>query len=166
LIESDHGPEVAESLARRLEGSNINPQTCLATDYLNHFNEVVMIFGMLGDMPEMFDDIKVWEPKSYVRHFSDSNFSDRDLAIEAYEAAPGRFRIPFDSTIDQLNQQVAVAIVRITQALVEDRLDDVGLIGQATSRIMQKLIDVASGIIHGSEKGMSQADIDAFMGTP
>ena len=49
-------------MAKRLEGSNVSPQTFLATDYLNHFNEVVMLLGMLGDMPEMFEDIAAWRP--------------------------------------------------------------------------------------------------------
>jgi hypothetical protein len=36
----------------RLEGTNINQSTLLATDYLNRFNEVVMMIEMIPDMPD------------------------------------------------------------------------------------------------------------------
>jgi hypothetical protein len=32
----------AEARAAELKAANINPQTGLATDYLNHFNEAIM----------------------------------------------------------------------------------------------------------------------------
>lgn len=45
------GPE-AQAWAERLRVANINPRTGLATDYLNHFNEAVMLLEMVPDMPE------------------------------------------------------------------------------------------------------------------
>ena len=47
-----------QALRERARGSNVNDQTLLATDYLNHFNEVVMLLEMLPDMPEMLDEVK------------------------------------------------------------------------------------------------------------
>ena len=38
------------------QGTNIDPQTLLATDYLNHFNEIVMLLELIPDMPECFED--------------------------------------------------------------------------------------------------------------
>ncbi len=49
-----------ESLRARLEGTNINPNTFLATDYLNHFNEMVMFLEMIPDMPDMLEEAKAW----------------------------------------------------------------------------------------------------------
>ncbi|WP_337998063.1 hypothetical protein [Oleispirillum naphthae] len=160
------GTMSAAEMAARLEGTNISPQTFLATDYLNHFNEVVMLLGMLGDMPEMFEDVAAWAPKSYADHFRDSNFSDRDLAIAAYEMAPARYRRPFDDTIAQAERVVARSVAEIGCAIDAGETGRAALLGESASRILQKLIDVASGIIHGSEKGMSQAEVDAFIGGP
>ncbi|MBN2751376.1 MAG: hypothetical protein JXQ84_01585 [Rhodospirillaceae bacterium] len=150
-------------MSKRLEGTNISPQTFLATDYLNHFNEVVMLLGMLADMPEMFEDVAAWSPKSYADHFRDSGFSDRDLAIAAYEMAPERYRRPFDDTIAQAETVVARAVKEIGQALEVEDMSRVAMMGENASRILQKLIDVASGIIHGSEKGLSQDQVDTFI---
>ena len=35
-----------ESLHVRVRGKNINEETLLATDYLNHFNEIIMLFDI------------------------------------------------------------------------------------------------------------------------
>lgn len=154
------------AMAARLEGTNVSPQTFLATDYLNHFNEVVMLLGMLADMPEMFEDVAAWAPKSYVDHFRDSSIADREIAIEAYALAPERYRRPFDDTIAQAEKVVAQAVALIAPAIEAGDSERIAMIGASASQILQKLIDVASGIIHGSEKGMSQAEIDMVIGDP
>jgi hypothetical protein len=73
-----------------LRAANINPRTGLATDYLNHFNEAIMLLEMIPDMPECAEDFLTWQPLSYREHFMASNFKARDLAIEAYDAADRR----------------------------------------------------------------------------
>lgn len=158
--------DAVAAMATRCEGTNVNAQTFLATDYLNHFNEVVMLLGMLGDMPEMFEDVAAWTPKSYVEHFHSSSIADKDLAIAAYALAPACYRVPFDATIAQAERVVVQAVALIGPALDSGDTERAVLAGEATSRILQKLIDVASGIIHGSEKGMSQAEIDIVLGDP
>ncbi len=40
-----------------LKAANINPVTGLATDYLNHFNEIAMMIATLADMPEMREPV-------------------------------------------------------------------------------------------------------------
>src|SRR6266542_3295344 len=81
--------------AEQLRAANINPRTGLATDYLNHFNEAIMLLEMVPDMPECAEDFLTWTPLSYAEHFWASNFKARDLAIEAYELSDAR--IAFDN---------------------------------------------------------------------
>src|SRR3954465_12734718 len=73
--------------AVRLRAANINPRTGLATDYLNHFNEAIMLLERIPDMPGCGEDFLSWHPLSYREHFMASNFKARDLAIEAYDSA-------------------------------------------------------------------------------
>src|SRR5271163_1492353 len=80
------GPK-EEARAAQLRAANINPRTGLATDYLNHFNEAIMLLEMIPDMPECAEDFLGWQPLSYAEHFTASNFKARELAIEAYESA-------------------------------------------------------------------------------
>ena len=46
----------AEARAAQLKAANINPRTGLATDYLNHFNEAIMLLEMIPDIPESAED--------------------------------------------------------------------------------------------------------------
>src|SRR3546814_196200 len=41
---------------RLVRGTNINATSLLATDYLNHFNEVVMVLELVPDMPERSEE--------------------------------------------------------------------------------------------------------------
>jgi len=58
-----------EDRAAELRAANINPRTGLATDYLNHFNEAIMLLEMIPDMPECSGDFLEWRPLSYAEHF-------------------------------------------------------------------------------------------------
>jgi hypothetical protein len=78
---------VDEDRAARLAAANINPVTGFATDYLNHFNEAVMLLEMLPDCPDCIGDFLAWRPMSYREHFTTSHFKGRDLAIAAYDDA-------------------------------------------------------------------------------
>ena len=71
----------------RLAAANINPKTRLATDYLNHFHEAIMLLELLPDTPECIVELIGWEPLSYQEHFAASHFKDKELAIAAYAAA-------------------------------------------------------------------------------
>ena len=74
----------AEARAALLRAANINPRTGLATDYLNHFNEAVMLLEMIPDMPECADDFLEWHPLSYARAFHRLQFQgarSRDLGL-------------------------------------------------------------------------------------
>src|SRR6187401_1474712 len=93
---SDAPTGASEARAAALRAANINPRTGLATDYLNHFNEAIMLLEMIPAMPECTDDFLLWEPLSYPEHFLQSGFKGRDLAIAAYEAADPNLRARFD----------------------------------------------------------------------
>jgi hypothetical protein len=48
----------------RLLDANINPVTGLATDYLNHFNEAIMMLELAPEMPDCMEDLSAWRPLS------------------------------------------------------------------------------------------------------
>src|SRR6195952_5390570 len=83
--------------AAELRAANINPRTGLATDYLNHFNEAIMLLEMIPDMPDCAEDFLGWQPLSYREHFAASGFRARELAISAYDSADPAVRNEFDS---------------------------------------------------------------------
>lgn len=147
----------------KVKDANISSQTLLATDYLNHFNEIVMLLGMVPDMPDILEECREWKPKSYQDHFRDSSFSDRDLAVEAYNHVPPQYRAPFEETVDQLNDLVAQALKRIEEAIEMNEPELIEARAHAASRALQRLMDVANAIIHGSNRAMDQGEIDTLL---
>src|SRR4029077_8647651 len=99
---ADNGSPPAMDPAR-LKAANINPKTGLATDYLNHFNEAIMLLDLLPYTPECIVELIGWEPLSYQEHFAASHFKDKDLAIAAYEAAEPAARVRLDELADTMN---------------------------------------------------------------
>lgn len=128
----------------RLRDTNISPETLLATDYLNHFNEVVMLLDLMVEMPDCRDDLAHWQPRSYPEHFQHSGFAHRDLAIAAWDHAAPERRQALNMVIDRLNARILRIITRI-----EADLADAAEIA-ATSRALHDLLDRASGIINGT----------------
>jgi hypothetical protein len=140
-----------------LRAANINPRTGLATDYLNHFNEAIMLLEMIPDMPECSEDFLSWQPLSYSEHFTASNFKARDLAIESYEAADASIRAEFD----QLTTAMTSILVAVSAAMREAQQDKTRakLAEQATGWV-KPLVALAGGIINGQG---AETDIDYIM---
>jgi hypothetical protein len=147
---------IDEARAAVLRAANINPRTGLATDYLNHFNEAIMLLEMIPDMPECAEDFLTWTPLSYAEHFWASNFKARDLAIEAYELADPRIRAEFD----KLASTMTSILTAVGTAMREARQDKTRatLAEQATGWV-KPLVMLAGGIINGA----SEADVDTIM---
>jgi hypothetical protein len=77
---------------------------------------------------------------------------------------PGIYREPFEQTIEQINLMIASTVERL-EANIRDGQDDVLRANvQTLSGILQRLMDMASAIIHGSAKTMDQSEIDTLLG--
>jgi hypothetical protein len=146
----------SEARAAALRAANINPRTGLATDYLNHFNEAVMLLEMVPDMPECAEDFLGWQPLSYCEHFTASNFKGRDLAIEAYQSADTALRAEFD-TITTAMTSILTAVGNAMREAKQDKTR-AKLAEQATSWV-KPLVAQAGGIINGD----IEADVETIM---
>ena len=149
-----------DSCVEKVQGTNINDLTLLATDYLNHFNEVVMTIDMVPDMPELLEDAHAWKPKTYQDHFRDSSVADKDLAVEVYAHVPPRFKEPFETTVAQVNDLILSTVDILVADSVAGNADMLRENASLRSRMIQKLLDTAGAIIHGSNITMEQSEID------
>jgi len=148
----------------RAVGTNVNEQTLLATDYLNHFNELVMTMEMLADMPELFEEVQAWAPKPYKDHFRDSTIADKELAVEAFDHAPPKFKEPFEQNIDKINVLVGKSVARLEHDIATGDMDLVRSNASTVSQLIQRLLDMCSANIHGSGTTMDQSEIDNLIG--
>jgi hypothetical protein len=143
--------------AELLAAANINPRTGLATDYLNHFNEAIMLLELIPDMPDCYELFLEWQPLSYAEHFIKSNFKGRDLAIAAYEAAPATVRTDFDATVTRMTK--VLSTVGDAMRTVQQDATRATLAEQAAGWI-KPMLSAAGGIINGRDE---QSDIDTIM---
>jgi len=138
-------------------GSNVNAVTLLATDYLNHFNEALMLAELVVDMPDMLDDFSTWMPKHYKDHFRESGIADKDLAIEAFDHSPSEYRDPFENAVKMLNKQLAL----LQQVLQKERENlgdpDKQQFIRKKCQLIRSLIDKISGIINGQVSAQAAA---------
>ena len=150
------GPE-EEARAAQLRAANINPRTGLATDYLNHFNEAIMLLEMIPDLPECAEEFLQWQPRSYREHFAASNFRARELAIAAYDSANSDIRTEFDNITGAISS-ILIAVSNAMRQVHQDKTRAT-LAHQATGWV-KPLAMLAGGIING--RG-AEADIDYIM---
>jgi hypothetical protein len=136
--------------AAELKAANINPRTGLATDYLNHFNEAVMLLEMIPDIPDCAEDFLQWSPLSYAEHFTASNFAARDLAIAAYEAADVGLRAEFDN----ITGTMTAILVAVHDAMREAQQDSTrAKLALQAAGWVKPLVAAAGGIINGGSEG-------------
>ena len=159
--------DVSES---RLVAANIHPETLLATDYLNHFNEVVMLVDMLPEMPDCAPDVVDWQPRSYVEHFRASRFRERELAIRAYDRVEPARRAAFEATVASIDAAIRDLQALITHASM-DRLP-LRRIGDLAEMRIKPLLAHAMGLINGAPPAVhvteagdeAQTAVDALFG--
>lgn len=143
-----------------LAAANIVPATGLATDYLNVFNEAVMLFGLLPNMPDLIDELLVWEPLTYEQHFGRSGFQAKDLAILAYQNAAPDVKVPFD----RLSQETCILLQKAileAQHLMATNGDVSDFVAETTFALQSAII-ILDGMVHGEQTGGAQDDIDAL----
>jgi hypothetical protein len=167
LQADDATDETAEALAadaRRLSAANINPATGLASDYLNHFNEAIMLLEILPSCPDCRDDFLTWRAKSYAEHFAGSHFKDRALAIAAYATADAHARQCLDALTGAMT-----AVLEATRAALAAELPAKAaatLAGNVAARL-RPLIIRAGAVINGDadsgDPPAPQAIVDALM---
>jgi hypothetical protein len=145
---------------------HINPITGLCTDYLNHFNEPIMLLEMLPGAPDCLDDFLRWRPMSYREHFAASHFKGRAMAIAAYDAADPHLRGSLNALAATMS-----AILLATGAALRSELspDATGRLAAQTSTWLKPLVARAGAIINGdadADEGTDaapQAVVDSLM---
>jgi hypothetical protein len=159
-----------------IPGTNINESTLLASDYLNHFHELVMLLEAIASEPEGFaDDLLSWRPLTHEEHFAESGFRDKNLAIAAYRRAPPKIRARFDEAVARLHGEAVTLVAEVAGKLGGNPKALNKICGQAAQRL-RVLIDEANAIANGDalpdrtdpdtigDVG-GQAAIDALFGT-
>jgi hypothetical protein len=159
-LQADDGADNA------LADANINPATGLATDYLNHFNEAIMLLEMLSSFPECRADLFAWQPTSYREHFADSRFKGRVMAITAYDNADADVRRCLDTLAGTMT-----AVLAATRAAMNADMppEAAGALAERAAALLRPLVARAGAVINGEDAADTgdrvapQVAVDALM---
>jgi hypothetical protein len=101
-----------------IPGTNINETTLLASDYLNHFHELLMLIEAVSSDPDGFTEgLLGWHPITYEEHFTSSGFRHKILAIAAYRRAPPKIRARFDDAVAKLHGEAVTLLADLAGEL-------------------------------------------------
>lgn len=92
----------------------VNPSTGLANDYLNVFNEILLLLEFLPTMPEMTEEALAWQPRTYCEYFEQSSIPGAKHALKAYSSVDPVLRKKFELVLARLTQIVVDAQATLT----------------------------------------------------
>jgi hypothetical protein len=162
-------PEAGQDGAEELEAraaSLVNPASGLANDYLNIYNEVVMLIEALPQMPEAIDDILAWRPTTYQDYFAKSILPGSQTALDNYTKLDSSFRKNFEDVVAELDRCATGSVVAIRRHYRQKGAGDpAGLEaicnrgGASLREILQRAVNIVDyGQTHAEEAAQKRAD--------
>jgi hypothetical protein len=124
---------------------------------------MIMVLEMSTTSLECFDDLRRWQPKTYLEHFADSQFSNRDALIAAYRAA----NLPVRSAIDTSAEALNGALVEARDIVLEhghaETTKDLVTCVARLKPLLARIGAVINGSVADSDLPQgSQAEIDVL----
>ena len=92
----------------------VNPSTGLANDYLNVFNEILLLIEFLPTMPEMTDEALAWRPRGYLEYFEQSPLPGAQQVMQAYAGVDPEVRAHFETILARLTDTVTEALEKVS----------------------------------------------------
>lgn len=92
----------------------VNPSTGLANDYLNVFNEILLLIEFLPTMPEMTDEALAWRPRGYLEYFEQSPLPGAQEVMQAYARVDPEVRVHFETILARLTEMVTEALEKVS----------------------------------------------------
>jgi hypothetical protein len=144
----------------------VNPASGLANDYLNLFNEIVMLIEQLPEMPELIHDLLAWRPTSYQDYFTRSILPGRHSALDAYAELDTRFRQKFELIVAELDRMATGSVALIRRHLRKKGMSDPEGLGELCARagaairnvLERATATVNEGVAKASESAQRRAD--------
>ena len=127
----------------------VNPKSGIANDYLNLFNEIIMLVENLPAMPELSADILSWHLVSYRQYFASSSLPGRAIALEAYDRLKPDVRKAFEDISVEIASLAASAGEQIRiHGDKENTRDIVAQLCAETSAAMMACLKQATHIVN------------------
>jgi len=149
-LSEDHNADYECASADALESramALVNPASGLANDFLNVYNEILMLIELLPTMPELADDIAVWRPASYRAYFMQSPLPGSEDALAVYARLEPSFRALFEASVEKLAECGVRAVDAISRAIAAGAAD----CGEQICDVCAQSAAHLRGLLHATE---------------
>jgi hypothetical protein len=138
----------------------VHPETGLANDYLNIFNELVMLVEQLPSMPEFLDDVLAWTPISYIEYFQRSSLPGSQRALERYRGLDPTFRARFESAVAEIDKTADTTLAALRKHLHRCGEGDprgLAALCRTASASLRDLLNKAATLVNDGEQDIYEA---------
>jgi hypothetical protein len=130
--------------------SIVNPKSGLANDYLNVYNEVLLMIENLPIMPEIIDEIINWKSISYKTYFENSKLTESQIALGKYINLHQEIKKEFDGMISKIDETTQSVINQLKNNTKETL--DYEQFCSFASRVLRVKIDEVTYFINNGQK--------------
>lgn len=139
----------------------VNPASGLANDYLNLFNEIVMVIEQLPEMPELIDDLLAWRPTAYKEYFTQSVLPGRHSALDAYAELDAGFRQKFEEIVAELDRMATGSVALVRHHLHKKGMAEPELLAELCAKAGSGMRNVLERAATTVNHGVTEADESA-----
>jgi hypothetical protein len=140
----------------------------LSTDYLNRYNEALMLIEMAAFDISLVEDLKAWKAFSYVEHFQAAQLRCAPGALIAYEALSPNAKGAFNSLCIAMDQLVKTVVNALNE--LRDPADAVFIVDIAVGSF-KSMLSRATAFINTNgdmaaaafDEGSVQETVDALV---
>ena len=134
--------------ATPLRRSAVDPATTLAADYLDHFNQAILLLELLAATPDCAGNFHAWRPRGHQDCLQSLLEEERAAALAAYRALDPRLRARFE-TLTASMTEVLVAAQEVMQSTPHSPA--LGMLANRAALWVTKLVGQARALIDGSD---------------
>lgn len=151
-----------QEIAEALSAINVNLSTGFATNYLNHYVEILLLLEMLPSMPECVEDISMWQPISYADHVRQSGLPKSELVLEAFEHSDAKRRQMLSDLTNEVDNEVLRYIEQAENAVASGNNEQTMMVSQEAKEVLTPMLEKISGAI-SSPHFLAEEPVDDFV---
>lgn len=137
-----------QETAQALSDINVNISTGFATNYLNHYVEILLLLEMLPSMPEGVDDIKQWQPINYSDHVKQSGLPNHHLVLEAFNHTDWKRREALEKASNTADVAILHYAKKAINAASNGDTDLIQTIAEEAKVVLTPILEKISGVIN------------------
>jgi len=162
IIVADNKGRSGQAAAQRYPClvSGIDAETGFASDFLNQFNEVVMLLDCVAAHDSFaIDDLLEWEPRGYAAHFAAGRLAERLRIVRAYRMAPKGPRRRLDSLSRELAGLVTAGAAFIAACRRAGADDSVAPLARHLASDVRRRLATLDSLVHAGTQRPSAAEV-------